>query len=71
MAELTPTTVTASSMQVASALECRPLAQSGSSLMRGFAAGVSSKADIDAAVLTLRRGRRRHPREGGDLLAAP
>jgi len=47
------------------------MAQSGSSLMRGFAAGVGLKADIDAAALTLRRGRRRHPREGGDLLAAP
>ncbi len=49
----------------------RLMAQSGSSLMRGFAAGVGLKADIDAAALTLRRGRRRHPREGGDLLAAP
>jgi hypothetical protein len=34
--------------------EYRPLAQSGSSLMRGFAAGVDPKTDIDAATLTQR-----------------
>ena len=32
--------------------KCRLLAQSGSSLTRGFAAGVGSKAGIDAAALT-------------------
>ena len=34
--------------------EYRLMAHSGNSLMRGFSAGVGSKADIDAAALTER-----------------